>query len=321
VSVYLNRFMISLLPAGDESTASSRLRVYTFARELAHRGIAHAIGPRADATIVIVQKRVTEEILHYVESAKDRGAKIIYDVDDLGDVLWWWAPKELFLRILNISDALVTATDEQAASLMDKYRVSKPYVIASPIDYFPECCAPHSESPSSPLRILWFGNGSNFNLIKKYLPALPSIPDSEVVVCTEPSLEEDLRKLSPKVRFVPWTLAHFVETLRSCHITCLMHDGDQEDRAKANTRMVTSIAWGVPACVSKTPSYFRTARECDVEDFVFANEEELVAVINKLRPRAKRVEYLTKAQPCIWSLYAPSATADRYLALLKKVAG
>jgi hypothetical protein len=313
--------MIALLPAGNESIASSRLRVYTFARELARRGIAHVIGDDADATIVIVQKRITEAILRYVESAKEQGAKIIYDVDDLGAALWWWAPKEFFLRMLNMADALVTATDEQAASLVEQYSSSKAYVIASPIDYFPARCSSHGDSPSSPLRILWFGNGSNLDLIENYLPTLLSITDSEIIVCTDPAAEDRFRRLWPIVRFVPWKLEHFVETLRSCHITCLMHDGDQEDRAKANTRMVTSIAWGVPACISKTPSYVRTAHQANVDDFVFENEEELVAAINRLRPRTARIEYLARAQSRIWSLYAPAAIADRYLDVLQEVGG
>lgn len=309
--------MIALLPAGSESTASSRLRVYALARELARREVPHAIGPHPDATVVVVQKRLTKDILRYVEDARRRGARIVYDVDDVGPALSWWAPEVLVFRMLRMTDAVVTATEEQAAALADAYGARKVHVVENCIDYLPETCLPHANTPPSPLRIIWFGNDSGLSLIERYGQTLRSIPDAELVVCTRPDMEQIFRARLPGIEFVPWSSAGFTATLRSCHVSCLMHDGDRFDRMKSNTRMVTSIAWGVPACVSMTPAYLRAAREGHVEDFAFADAEGLVAAVERLRPRQARLEYLANAQPALWSSHAPAAFARRYVAVLQ----
>ena len=63
-----------------------------------------------------------------------------------------------------------------------------------------------------------------------------------------------------------------------------MHDGSEWDRAKSNNRMITSIAWGVPAVVSCTPEFERTAIEAKVPYAIFAGKTDLPATIERLRP-------------------------------------
>lgn len=312
--------MIALLPAGTETTASSRLRVYTFARELSRRGIEHEIGVVHRAAILVVQKKLTLEVIKLAQEAKRSGATVVYDVDDLGAALWWWAPEALFMQMIDLANGVIVATDQQARVLHDQYGAQCVHVIPNCIDYYLGGCLPHPATSSSPLRLLWFGDGSNLDLVKKYLPTLLSLDDAQVVVCSDVNARDDFRHRWPAAIFIPWTLAGFTETLRSCHVTCLMHDGDEDDRSKANNRMVTSIAWGVPACVSRTPAYVRTAQEGKVDRFVFGNPEELAMAVNALRHREQRVEYLARAQDPLWSLYSPAAIATRYLSALQSIA-
>jgi len=85
--------------------------------------------------------------------------------------------------------------------------------------------------------------------------------------------------------------------------------------------MTTSIVWGVPAIVSRTPEYERTARQAKVEYAVFDGPDDLDSVVDRLRSDAARSSYLTVAQPRIWSLYAPRVVARSFLGLVCAAAG
>jgi hypothetical protein len=74
----------------------------------------------------------------------------------------------------------------------------------------------------------------------------------------------------------------------------------------------------VPAVVSRTPEFERTARESGVDYAVFGNERQLLAAVDRLRSSACRVDYLRVAQPAIWRAYSPEAVARRFLTIAQK---
>jgi hypothetical protein len=96
----------------------------------------------------------------------------------------------------------------------------------------------------------------------------------------------------------------------------LSHDGTAADRSKSNNRMISSIAWGVPAIVSRTPEYERTAREAGVTGALFDTPAQMVAAIERHRPAAARAAYLDRAQPHVWRHHAPAVVAGQLLQIL-----
>jgi glycosyltransferase involved in cell wall biosynthesis len=125
--------------------------------------------------------------------------------------------------------------------------------------------------------------------------------------------------MQPEVKFLPWNLDNFTSVLQTFDIACLMHDGDIYDRAKGNNKMISAITWGVPAVVSRTPEYERTAKEAGIEDALFSDERELVAAIERLRDPAARENYLERAQGSVWQRYAPQVIAGQFIDLVKEI--
>lgn len=308
----------ALFPAGGEETASSRIRVYTFQRELEKQGIAATLGYSAGANVFYVQKKVTRKTLWQSRLAKMIGAIVIYDVDDLGPALWYWIPRPYFEQMLRLADLVTTCSEEQKRLLISQYKVGRCEVVLPAIDYYPTGTVRTSLINRVPLRVAWFGSGSTFHLFEHYLPMLLEVPDLELVIITSSKIAEKYAGRYPTVEFRTWALADFVSALQTCDVSCLTHDGSIEDRAKGNNKMIASITYGVPAVLSRTPAYESTAREVGVEDALFSDEQELRMVIERLRSPEARRKYLDLAQPVIWKRYSPAVIAQQYIELASK---
>jgi glycosyltransferase involved in cell wall biosynthesis len=306
----------SLFPAGGLETASSRIRVYTFQKALAKRGIQTTLGFSLRANVLLFQKKVTYKNLLQARIARARGCVIIYDVDDSGDALWYWVSKHNFQEMLRIAKVVTTCSVMQRDMLMSEYKMwEKGIVISNAVDYFPQGPVRLPQRKRDKLRIVWFGNSNNFVLLEKYLKILHQIPDSEVFAIVDARHITKFSRKHPSVNFMPWSLYDFVPVLQDCDLACLMHDGKVHDIAKGNNKMISAITWGVPAVVSQTPEYERTAREAGIEYAVFSDEKELPVVIERLRSPAARERYLQAAQPAIWSRYSPDVIASQYIDL------
>lgn len=307
----------SFIPAGGIETASSRIRVYTLYNALVQQGVQGKIGYSLKANVLFFQKKVTMKNLLQARLAKARGCVIMYDVDDFGRSLWYWVSKKHFREMLSVADIVTVCSAGQLDLLISEYKISgKAAAIPNAIDYFPPAPVRLAQRKREKLRIVWFGNGDNFCLFERYLNALRAIRHSEIVaIVNEAAIPEFSRRYS-FVHFLPWRMHDFVSNLQSCDLACLMHDGTVYDKAKGNNRMISSITWGVPAVVSRTPEYERTAKESGIEYALFSNEEELYAVIERLRSPASREQYLEAAQSVIWSRYAADIIARQYLDLV-----
>ncbi|HUN55063.1 MAG TPA: glycosyltransferase [Smithella sp.] len=316
----------SLFPAGGLETASSRIRIYTFQKALAKRSIQTTLGFSLKANVLLFQKKVTFRNLLQAHIARARGCVIIYDVDDSGYALWYWVSKHNFQEMLRIAKVVTTCSVMQREILAQEYKMGeKGIVISNTVDYFPENPVKLPQRARKKLRIVWFGNSNNFVLLEKYLKVLHQIHDSEVFAIVDARHIKKFSGKHPFVNFIPWSLHNFVPVLQDCDLACLMHDGNIHDMAKGNNKMISAITWGVPAVVSRTPEYLRTAQEAGIEYAVFSDETELSAVIERLRSPAARERYLQTAQPAIWSRYSPDVIAQQYIDLaamcLKRVAG
>lgn len=305
---------ISFMPLADENAPSSRIRVFTLHRALVQSGISSFVGYNPVANVIFIQKRVDKKIFRLALKAKNEGKYIIYDVDDFGDALDYCCSPRYFRKIINLAHVITTDTHEHLVYIVDNFKKNNVAILPDSVDYFPENYVKLIPTDDDQLRVLWFGSIRNITLFEKYASELSIIPKVRVVVAT--AVNKELSGKYPQIEFVPWSLTGFIETLQGCHLTCLMHDGSEIDKAKSNNKMITSIAWGVPAIVSNTPDYERTARESGIEYAVFSNVEDLRLVIERLRSSRQRIEYLESAQIKVWGKYSPDAIKNIFLDLI-----
>ena len=309
---------ISFLPAGDENTASSRIHVYSLHKALIKNGIDSRIGFSDDADVLFVQKKVTSDILTCIYKIKARGKIVIYDIDELGNALDYWINPKYQKKVFELADIITTDTIARREYILKKWRHERIEVLPACIDYYPEAPVRLDLKDEKVIRVLWFGCMGNIALFEKYSSALVAIPNVEVIVVAGiSSLElQDLTLRYPKITFIPWEFANFISVLQSCHLTCLMHDGSQIDRTKSNNKMITSIAWGVPAMVSRTPDYERTALESGVGYAIFDNAADIRNIIERMWSPSARNQYLDTAQKFIWNNYSPEMLQKRLLHIL-----
>lgn len=314
------RLNFSFFPAGGIETASSRIRVYTLAKALARCGVQSQMGFSLKANVLFFQKKLTAKSLLLARMAKASGRVTIYDVDDFGDALWYWVSRNHFRKMLRIADMVTVCSEMQMALLTSAFDIGKKgAVIPNAVDYCPTAPAKPSPCKRDKLQIVWFGNSPNFGLLEKYLNVLHKIPDSDITAIVDEWAIPDLSRKYAFVKFLPWRLRDFVSVLQSCDLACLMHDGTMYDQAKGNNRMISAITWGIPAVVSRTPEYERTAKESGIEYALFSSEADLPAVIERLRSPQSREQYLQTAQPAVWSRYAPDVIAQQYLDLVTRL--
>jgi hypothetical protein len=312
------KLKFSLFPAGGIEVASSRIRVYEFQSALSRLGIETTFGYSLKSNVLFFQKKISRENLWQARLAKAMGKMVIYDVDDLGEALWYWIPRQYFHKILRIADIVTTCSKCQMNYLKSKYNIKHGYIIPNAIDYFPVRTIRMKEKMNDNLKIIWFGNSCNFPLMEKYLDTLSKIPSVNIFAVVGSEHLEGFQAKYPNVKFEPWSVCDFVSVLQSCDLACLMHDGKLEDVAKGNNRMITAISWGVPAVISRTPEYEKTAREAGIEFAIFSNESELIEVIERLRTVEARKKYLDTAQPIIWDRFCPDVIAQKYIDLALK---
>lgn len=312
-----NELRFAFFPAGDENTASSRIRVFSTTRIFQSREIPFSIGETRDANILYIQKKVTSKILNEARKAKRKGHTVIYEIDDFGEALAYWVSPKLLRRMVRLADTIITATPEEAELLETLYGIKDPITLPPCVDYYPDQPARTTHDSNDPLRILWFGNSGTFPSFERYLKTLLGLPGVQVVVCMDEAGQELVSGYG--VEFVLWDLRTFVGVLQSSHLTCLTHEETAIGRVKTNNKMITSITWGVPAMVTNTPDYLRTAQEAGVEYAVFSNEEQLKSIVDRLRSVESRRLYLDAAQPVIWTRQSPAAVADMILTITRQI--
>lgn len=113
---------VSYLPAAGRNYASSRVRVYGVLGALRALGVETRIGPWFDADVVLVQKRLTKDVVGFARAAKRRGALLVYDCDDAGAALEYWAPAPLRRDFLPEADVVTTNSTGFRDEIIGEYK-------------------------------------------------------------------------------------------------------------------------------------------------------------------------------------------------------
>ncbi len=317
----INSILFSL--AGDENTASTRIRFFSMLPWLKKQNIRWSTELSAQqllkSDLIFIQKRLDDKILKFIRWAKLLGKPIVYDIDDFGYALKYYASQVHLKKMLELADVITVGSESQKAIVESEYQKNNVQVFPPLIDYYPQAPLPSPDLADDPLRVLWFGLAFNLTPLEQLVERVAQMPSIKLVVITEASSILKLNAKFPFIEFQPWSLLTFVQILRTCHLTVLSHDGSEYDQAKTNNKMIASINWGVPALVSDTPDYQATAIKIGVSDCVFANAAELTQLIDHYRSRPAREAYLQTAQPIIWQMHSPEVITQHFLGFCSKI--
>lgn len=303
-----------IIASGSENVASSRIRAFGLGAALSRRGYCVVFEADPNCDILYIQKNWSWKTLMKARIAKARKALIIFDLDDVQFIN---LAGPLFMDVLNLADIITTDTEGKKAWIEDAFSVKNVNVIPDAIDYSPIGPVAPIIRDTNRLRVLWFGSHSNIQLFEKYMNLLGANDNIEVVVIAHESEIVAYEAKYPHVTFIPWEKERFLQHLQSCDVTCLTHDGSEVDLLRSNNKMIVSINWGVPALVSGTPEYSRTARELGVERTIFSTGEDLLRAIVEMRAIEARRDYLERTQTAVWNMYSPDAIAIRFAQLVE----
>lgn len=304
---------INFIPAADSRTASSRLRVYELAGALREMGSDARINSNQFSEFLIIQKRVTLDLLEQAKIAKLAGSYIIYDIDDSASALWYWVQPRLLFEIFSLADLITVDTPERAHWITKVSPWLACEVIPNPVDYGIRSPKAHQANNGDDLKICWFGSSPNFQTFVLHLRVLAETPKTRIVVCGASHSDRNQFLFSRNIEFVDWEPDVMESLLCESDLVCLSHYGRKEDARKSNHKMITSISCGVPAIVSNTPEYARTAHEIGAPDSIFSDNKTLLDCVETYRSKQKRDEYLKRAQPLIWNKYSPEVCAKHFL--------
>jgi hypothetical protein len=297
---------------GSKEVASSRLRAYSLADALEARGVSVTINARnpVGTDVLYVQKNCSLKTLSRIREAQIQGTIIIFDVDDFHTEE---SAGPLLRKIISVADMVTTDTDGHRRWLEESYKPAQVGIVPDTLDYAPDGPKRGNAPVSGDFRVLWFGSLSNIRTFEATLATIVTLNGVRMVVITDPHDIAMYSRRYPTVEFLPWNRRDFVEQLQGCHASCFSHDGGKSDLMKSNNKMIASIIWGVPAIVSNTPEYARTARELGVEWSVFKTPAELNDIISHLRRPEVRLDYLRRTQQLVWQSYSSAAIAARFL--------
>lgn len=315
-------FGLALFPAGTKNTASSRLRFFSVVECLGRERIApiplHCGLEIPGIEVAWFQKKLSTIHLDIARKLKRRGVAVVYDCDESGSALTWWAQPELAFQMFHMADWIVADTPERLRWIKQSFTTANLRVLENQIDYadpdFKRWPVVIRTQPM-PLRVMWFGNSGNLASLRDFFAPFRESNEYRLVICGATQEETASYLHGCQVELHPWTKDGFPELLRSCDVTLLSHHGSKSDAMKSGHKMITSIYHGVPAIVSRTPDYSRIAAYAGVEDFVFSDACELSRILQNCRKSETRRQYIDRAQPRLMAKYFPGSFAQAALGL------
>ena len=320
-SILPDQLSIGFYPAATINSASSRLRCFGLAKELAkigyHTSFGVAVGNLPD--VFFVQKIVNPEVLELAQLVKRAGGTVIYDIDDYGDLglAGLKADAETFSQFMHLVSIIVVDTTFRQQVLQREPTfsdVDTMWVIPDPIDYIdsslPEI---QPKQTRSKLRGCWFGNAPNI------IPALPYLLEVEkadevadISVLTNRAYVDDINTRLPQLATSTWVLETFPAILSSMDFCILIHDVTIAGLQKSNNKMLAALAMGVVPFVSRTPAYAQTAVQMGMSELIVDSPQE---VVDRIKPEIfKAIVRKMQGETCRGELqkYYPVASAQMF---------
>lgn len=228
---------VMFLPFANESSASSRIRVYHNARALGKLGWHCSIGKKHDPRnypIVVFQKRFEESDMRLAQSCE---GKVVFDVSDP----YWLKGKAEPLKQMGKIARIVTTSSGRQTKWFKKNGISA-VTIPNGFDF--------SEAPSVPKRekltFCWIGNvlnEGNLKILVNPLNRLQREIPFDFWVITRKGAQ--IPKFSFPVRMIPWTRQTAFHYMAQCHIGVSPRILDSWNLAKSSYKAIAYMALGL----------------------------------------------------------------------------
>jgi len=319
---YLN---LTMLTAGREDTASTRLRAWPILdRMVAKRELSldDLLSSNSHCNSVLwFQKKITDQHLLIARKYKKEGALIVYDCDESGPALSYWAQPHQVFEMFHLADQIIADTPERIQWIKNSKSLARISILENQIDYgIPANILENKirKSDDQRIRILWYGNSSNLAALKEALSFFKDSNDFQLVLCGATAHDANMMLPGCELEIHRWSRSTFLNILRNCDLCILSHNGSRSDYQKSGHKMITSICHGIPVVASATPDYKRIARYAGVEDYLFSNITELEEILTRLKDPDARSKYLSIAKPPLLERYYPGSFAENAIAILDR---
>lgn len=266
--------MIFFRPLQDRNTASSRLRVWNIQPFIPDSKIAIANKYTKD-DIIVIQKIPDIELLR---TAKEQGAKIIYDIDDRYD-----SPQ--YMEMIKEADVVTVDTEVKKEWLKDIAK--KVTVIPDSLDW------DGTKKKKGEQVIGWTGYGNNSQYLNDILSYLP-FPIRLITTADWPQYIH--KDKSENVQSRPWSLDMVDKYLAECDLGLYYLPDREFEQCKGMHKLLKNWAIGIPTYTSPMPDYVKAMQEAGVgEKYLVKNVEgwkdiKFVPFDEKLREYALKFE-------------------------------
>lgn len=314
---------VIVLPAGNEETASTRLRALPIMTQLKEKrtiGFSELINIKdARDYILWIQKKISENHLLLAKKLKKSGAIVIYDCDESGEALSYWATPWLVFEMFHLADWITADTPERLNWIKRSCSLARHAILENEIDYG----SPRNTIDKirrirngEAMRVLWFGNSCNLLSVASASSIFRDSKEYQLVLCG--ATLDDANRFFPgcKPEIHQWSREGFLDLLYTCDISILSHNSSLSDQRKSGHKMITSICHGVPVIASATPDYSRIASYAGVEDYLFHRSDDLDRLMQSLLDEETRKHYILTAKPRLLDKYYPGSFADNAISLL-----
>jgi len=263
--------------------------------------------------IILTQRQysLTPETYNYLVDCKNNGTKIVTIINDVYKV-----DVPVMLEWTKISDLILTPTilHKQIIQSITDTRVE---VMMDCIDYSIDTKFPSISNNSIP-RICWFGYAESYmksmNIYHDIIEDLVSKGKMEFDLIT--SIKEDTKPPKENFGLVKFNASTFIEDIRKYDGCILSHtplDWEINTFVKSPNKLILSIALGVPAIVSNTPSYSQILSHTNLSHFTFSGTESFIKSLNNLLDPKQRENYLTQSQDYVVSNFNYKKMAQQLL--------
>lgn len=280
-----------------------------------------------------VFKRVAGVTLGLMRAVQGKGRRVVAEISD--DHFNHPVYGQYFRHLVRHCDLVVSSTTSLAAIIRSHterpvHDVGDPYegpgggprfrppAAKSALSPLGVLSAIFSGRPARPLRVLWFGHGSNFPALLSMLPQLERLLVSHAIeVHAVTAADTDAARLSENfnrdyapactLRFTPWSAEATWRALEECDLVVIPSNlDDRAKAAKSANRMVESIRAGRFVCANPVPSYQEFAR------YAWIGEDLAAGIEWALSHAGEVIDRLKAGQEHVERHYSPAAIARRW---------
>jgi len=264
------------------------------------------------ADIVVFSKIFNDQCASVAEQAKALGKRIIIDFCD--NPFTSNLEMKFVEKILSMADLVTTATPQMAAIV--KLHTSVPIeIIPDPIEgiaYDP------AFFPSDPLKLLWFGQPTNFDTLDQLLReiSVATIPVSLDLHVISLDVNKNIHKAFEEynasnigkvnVHFSNWSLDLVWESLKNIDLVVIPSNNNESKLLKSNNRLTESLYAGKMVVAYPLPSYL------EFSDYAVLTEnmhEGILWCVNNPKLTRERIE---KGQKYVMDNFNPKKIGQQW---------